>query len=90
MKRLLYSILLINSVKPIFWDSAVTFDIQELSVIRERAGKACLSELDKTNSPMIMALSGSKGSNINISQVIIITAHMLKKGQIMDVYFNNV
>ena len=67
----------------------MTFDIQELSVIRERAGKACLSELDKTNSPMIMALSGSKGSNINISQVIIITPHMLKKGQ-MDVYFNNV
>ena len=43
--------------------------LKELSVIREHAGKACLSELDKTNAPMIMALCGSKGSNINISQV---------------------
>ena len=44
--------------------------LKELSVIRDHAGKACLRELPKTNSPLIMALSGSKGSTINISQMI--------------------
>ena len=39
-------------------------------MIRDHAGKACLRELPKTNSPLIMALSGSKGSTINISQMI--------------------
>ncbi|XP_071250702.1 DNA-directed RNA polymerase III subunit RPC1 isoform X1 [Salvelinus alpinus] len=44
--------------------------LKELSVIRDHAGSACLRELDKTNSPLIMALCGSKGSFINISQMI--------------------
>lgn len=35
--------------------------LKELSVIRDHAGKACLNELHPTNSPLIMALSGSKG-----------------------------
>lgn len=35
--------------------------LKELSVIRDHAGKACLSELHPTNSPLIMALCGSKG-----------------------------
>lgn len=35
--------------------------LRELSVIRDRAGSACLRELDKSNSPLIMALCGSKG-----------------------------
>lgn len=35
--------------------------LKELSVIRDHAGKACLKELHHTNSPLIMALSGSKG-----------------------------
>eukprot|EP01113_Clastostelium_recurvatum_P040668 TRINITY_DN6343_c0_g1_i1.p1 TRINITY_DN6343_c0_g1~~TRINITY_DN6343_c0_g1_i1.p1 ORF type:complete len:1395 (-),score=348.95 TRINITY_DN6343_c0_g1_i1:174-4358(-) len=42
----------------------------ELSEVRDRAGKLCISELPVTNSPLIMALCGSKGSNINISQMI--------------------
>ncbi len=42
----------------------------ELSVIRESAGKVCKQELHTTNSPLIMALCGSKGSFINISQMI--------------------
>lgn len=37
--------------------------LKELSVIREHAGQACVSELHPTNSPLIMALSGSKGNN---------------------------
>lgn len=36
--------------------------LKELSVIRDRAGSACLRELDKSNSPLIMALCGSKGT----------------------------
>ncbi|CAH1406139.1 unnamed protein product [Nezara viridula] len=44
--------------------------LKELSVIRDRAGKACLNELGSQNSPLIMALAGSKGSFINISQMI--------------------
>ncbi|KAB7495389.1 DNA-directed RNA polymerase III subunit RPC1 [Armadillidium nasatum] len=44
--------------------------LKELSNIREKAGKACLMELHKSNVALIMALSGSKGSFINISQMI--------------------
>ncbi|XP_074647199.1 DNA-directed RNA polymerase III subunit RPC1-like [Tubulanus polymorphus] len=44
--------------------------LKELSVIRDHAGKACLKELDKSNSPLNMAVCGSKGSFINISQMI--------------------
>ncbi|KAL7303100.1 hypothetical protein TKK_0004313 [Trichogramma kaykai] len=44
--------------------------LKELSVIRDHAGKICLKELHPSNSPLVMALSGSKGSFINISQMI--------------------
>ncbi len=44
--------------------------LKELSVIRESAGKVCKKELHHSNSPLIMALCGSKGSFINISQMI--------------------
>ncbi|CAL4127007.1 unnamed protein product, partial [Meganyctiphanes norvegica] len=44
--------------------------LRELSTIRDKAGKACMKELHSTNAPLIMALSGSKGSFINISQMI--------------------
>uniref|UniRef100_A0A6M2DUT1 DNA-directed RNA polymerase n=1 Tax=Xenopsylla cheopis TaxID=163159 RepID=A0A6M2DUT1_XENCH len=44
--------------------------LKELSSIRETAAKACFAELHPTNAPLIMAQSGSKGSNINISQMI--------------------
>ena len=36
--------------------------LKELSGIREHVGKACVSELHSTNSPLIMVLSGSKGN----------------------------
>ena len=42
-----------------------------LSSIREELGSYCLRELDyHHNSPLIMAVCGSKGSKINISQMI--------------------
>ncbi|CAM6102061.1 unnamed protein product [Calypogeia fissa] len=42
----------------------------ELNRIREDAGKVCLKELHWRNSPLIMSQCGSKGSPINISQMI--------------------
>ncbi len=44
--------------------------LQSLSNIREKAGKSSLTMLDKRNAPLTMALAGSKGSFINISQMI--------------------
>lgn len=44
--------------------------LNELSVIRDNVGKTCLKELHSTNTPLIMALCGSKGSYINVSQMI--------------------
>lgn len=42
-----------------------------LSQIREDAGMSCLRNLDRNyNSPLIMAVCGSKGSKINISQMV--------------------
>ncbi|KAI0983108.1 hypothetical protein GJ496_005322 [Pomphorhynchus laevis] len=42
----------------------------KLSDIRENAGTACFQRLPTSNAPLIMALSGSKGSKINISQMV--------------------
>ena len=43
---------------------------KELSSVRDYAGKECKEELHMTNSPLIMALCGAKGSWLNISQMI--------------------
>lgn len=42
----------------------------ELSNIRERAGEVLKKKLPRHNAPLIMAVSGSKGSNINLCQMI--------------------
>lgn len=42
----------------------------ELSQIRDRCGDLCIERLPYTNTPLIMSLCGSKGSNINISQMV--------------------
>ncbi|XGW34847.1 hypothetical protein V3C99_018691 [Haemonchus contortus] len=44
--------------------------LRELSSIRDKAGKACVENLSKHNAPLTMAVCGSKGSFINISQMI--------------------
>lgn len=41
-----------------------------LSKVREELGDVCLKELEKSNAPLIMGLCGSKGSLINISQMV--------------------
>ena len=43
---------------------------KELSDIRTESGKLCSKHLHFTNSPLIMAYCGSKGSSLNISQMV--------------------
>ncbi|KAG2393444.1 hypothetical protein C9374_006975 [Naegleria lovaniensis] len=43
---------------------------KELSEIRGRAGSMCVDELHWSNAPLTMSVCGSKGSVINISQMI--------------------
>lgn len=63
--------------------------LKELSVIREHAGQACLAELHPTNGPLIMALSGSKGSFINISQMIACVGQQALNGKRVPDGFEN-
>ncbi|KAF6000813.1 DNA-directed RNA polymerase [Cyanidiococcus yangmingshanensis] len=41
-----------------------------LSDLREQAGQLCLQDMAPENAAMIMAMSGAKGSTINISQMV--------------------
>ena len=41
-----------------------------LSAVRQEAGGICFEELSRWNSPLLMAKCGSKGSNINVSQMV--------------------
>jgi DNA-directed RNA polymerase III subunit RPC1 len=41
-----------------------------LSKVRQDAGDICFDELSRWNAPLIMAKCGSKGSNINVSQMV--------------------
>jgi DNA-directed RNA polymerase III subunit RPC1 len=41
-----------------------------LSGVRQAAGDICFDELSRWNAPLIMAKCGSKGSNINVSQMV--------------------
>ncbi|TPX38204.1 DNA-directed RNA polymerase [Synchytrium microbalum] len=43
---------------------------EELNFVRAEVGKKCLSELHKSNAPLIMSLCGSKGSSLNVSQMV--------------------
>lgn len=57
-----------------------------LSQVREAAGDNCIKNLEPHNSPLIMALCGSKGSPVNVSQMIacvgqqIISGHRVANG----------
>lgn len=54
-------------------DAAQTLEVsitEILNQIRDKAGKACTNALHWRNSPLIMSQCGSKGSVINISQMI--------------------
>lgn len=53
---------------------------KELSNIREIAGNFCLDTLHHSNAPLIMAVCGSKGSTINISQMIASVGQQIVSG----------
>ena len=53
---------------------------KELSRIRDDAAKACFRELSPFNAPLNMALCGSKGSNINIAQMIACVGQQVLSG----------
>ncbi|XP_012231845.1 DNA-directed RNA polymerase III subunit RPC1 isoform X2 [Linepithema humile] len=63
--------------------------LDELSVIRDNVGKACLKELHPTNTPLTMALCGSKGSFINISQMIVCVGQQAINGHRVPNGFEN-
>lgn len=54
---------------------------KDLNDVREKAGKLCINQLHPLNSPLIMALSGSKGSTINISQMIACVGQQVVSGK---------
>ena len=52
-----------------------------LSKVRQQAGDHCISELSHWNSPLIMANSGSKGSSINVSQMVAVVGQQIIGGK---------
>lgn len=52
-----------------------------LSKVRQQAGDHCITELSRWNSPLIMATSGSKGSNINVSQMVAVVGQQIIGGK---------
>jgi len=51
-----------------------------LSKVREEVGDVCISELDKSNAPLIMATCGSKGSTVNVSQMVAVVGQQIIAG----------
>ncbi len=51
-----------------------------LSRVRQQAGDHCFKELSRWNSPMLMATCGSKGSNINVSQMVAVVGQQIIGG----------
>jgi len=60
-----------------------------LSAVRNSAGSICVEELHKTNAPKIMTLAGSKGSEINIAQMVACVGQQIVAGsRIPDGFVN--
>lgn len=51
-----------------------------LSEVRQSAGNYCIRTLSKWNSPLVMAKSGSKGSNINVAQMVAVVGQQIIGG----------
>eukprot|EP01133_Synstelium_polycarpum_P012623 gene12623-14818_t len=60
-----------------------------LSELRDECGRMCVSTLPSYNSPLIMALCGSKGSNINIAQMISCVGQQIVNGTRIPNGFTN-
>lgn len=52
-----------------------------LSKVRQQAGHYCIDSLSKWNAPLIMAKSGSKGSDINVAQMVAVVGQQIIGGQ---------
>ena len=52
-----------------------------LSKVRQQAGDYCIDTLSRNNSPLIMAKSGSKGSDINVAQMVALVGQQIIGGQ---------
>ncbi|CZT45060.1 probable DNA-directed RNA polymerase III subunit RPC1 [Rhynchosporium secalis] len=52
-----------------------------LSKVRQDAGEYCINTLSKWNAPLVMAKSGSKGSNINVAQMVAVVGQQIIGGQ---------
>ncbi|KAL1967262.1 hypothetical protein VTN77DRAFT_3308 [Rasamsonia byssochlamydoides] len=48
-----------------------------LTKVRQQAGDECIAQLSKWNAPLIMATSGSKGSSINVSQMVALVGQQI-------------
>lgn len=51
-----------------------------LSKVREEVGDVCIKELEKSNAPLIMATCGSKGSTLNVSQMVAVVGQQIISG----------
>ncbi|GEQ71199.1 hypothetical protein JCM33374_g4880 [Metschnikowia sp. JCM 33374] len=51
-----------------------------LSKVREEVGEVCINELDPLNAPLIMATCGSKGSTLNVSQMVAVVGQQIISG----------
>ncbi|KAF4342405.1 DNA directed rna polymerase iii subunit rpc1 [Fusarium beomiforme] len=52
-----------------------------LSKVRQQAGSYCVDTLSRNNAPLIMAKSGSKGSDINVAQMVALVGQQIIGGQ---------
>lgn len=52
-----------------------------LSKVRQEAGQECVDGLSRNNAPMIMAQSGSKGSHINVAQMVACVGQQIIGGE---------
>ena len=52
-----------------------------LSKVRQQAGSYCVDTLSRNNAPLIMAQSGSKGSDINVAQMVACVGQQIIGGQ---------
>ena len=48
--------------------------------VREEVGDVCIRELDSLNAPLIMATCGSKGSTLNVSQMVAVVGQQIISG----------
>lgn len=52
-----------------------------LSRVRQQAGDYCIDTLSKWNAPLVMAKSGSKGSTINVAQMVAVVGQQIIGGK---------